>query len=127
MRQSGPDFEHCESFSRYEEEEDVEFETAGLGPRPSFVDFAEWAFGPTGILSLRVLAFGDFSYDGRFARHNLLLCRKEQPARTVARGVQHRYFRSMTVYDEDLWKLFKEHYNVLTACPVDTLFQSKRE
>ena len=32
------------------------------------IDFASWAFGTNGIPSLQVLAYGDFSFDGRFRR-----------------------------------------------------------
>ena len=38
-------------------------------------DFAEWAFGPTGFPNLLVLAYGDFSHQGRFRWTNLLFCR----------------------------------------------------
>lgn len=38
--------------------------------------FANWAFGPNGLPTLQVLAFGDFSYDGRFHIHNKLFCRR---------------------------------------------------
>jgi hypothetical protein len=38
-----------------------------------FVRFANWAFGAEGLPDLKVLEFGDFSYEGRYARHNLLV------------------------------------------------------
>ena len=39
-------------------------------------DFARWAFGPRGISTLRVLAYGDFSYDGRHKDRCLLFYRQ---------------------------------------------------
>jgi hypothetical protein len=37
-------------------------------------EFANCAFGPDGLPTLKLLAFGDFSYDGRFHASNKLLC-----------------------------------------------------
>lgn len=45
------------------------------GLRDKFRRFAEWAFGPQGLASLEVIAYGDFAYDGRAGTRNLLLCR----------------------------------------------------
>lgn len=39
------------------------------------LQFANWAFGPNSLSALQVLAFGDFSYDGRFYNYNNLFCR----------------------------------------------------
>ena len=49
-------------------------------------DLAQWAFGPGGIPKLQVLAFGDFSYDGRFPKQSILFCRQLlQPSKTTWR------------------------------------------
>jgi hypothetical protein len=40
------------------------------------MDFADWAFGPTGLPRLEVLAFGDFSYDERYRKQRFLARRK---------------------------------------------------
>jgi hypothetical protein len=40
-------------------------------------EFADWAFGAEGLPDLQVLAWGDFSHEGRYARHNVLLCRAD--------------------------------------------------
>lgn len=42
----------------------------------ALLEFARWAFGPKGLPNLRVLAFGDFSYDGRYKGKNVLLRRQ---------------------------------------------------
>ena len=39
-------------------------------------EFARWAFGPRGISALRILAYGDFSYDGRHKDRCLLFYRQ---------------------------------------------------
>ncbi|KAJ5146632.1 uncharacterized protein N7515_001196 [Penicillium bovifimosum] len=40
------------------------------------MDFADWAFGPTGLPRLEVLAFGDFAYDERYRKQRFLARRK---------------------------------------------------
>lgn len=41
-----------------------------------FVSFSQWAFGPTGLPSLQILAFGDFSHQGRYRQQQFLVRRK---------------------------------------------------
>ncbi|KAH8744519.1 hypothetical protein F5882DRAFT_313130, partial [Hyaloscypha sp. PMI_1271] len=43
--------------------------------------FINWAFGPRGLPTLEVLAFGDFSHVGPFDVHNKLLCRHTRSTR----------------------------------------------
>jgi hypothetical protein len=38
--------------------------------------FADWAFGPTGLPNLLVIAFGDFSQDGRFSGSHIFIFRE---------------------------------------------------
>ncbi|KAL3444101.1 hypothetical protein BJX65DRAFT_311241 [Aspergillus insuetus] len=38
-------------------------------------EFAEWAFGPTGLRSLIAIAYGDFTQGGRYKWSQVLLCR----------------------------------------------------
>ena len=130
MRQSGPDLRHYSGWCKQAEKDDGPFDFAGMNlpdrefPRlgRSFVDFAQWAFGPAGIRSLRLLAYGDFSYDGRFAYATLLLCRRDSP-----RGKEddERFLRFREVKegeDRELWELYEQELHVLTACPTSTLF-----
>src|ERR1700761_4120796 len=44
-------------------------------------EFAQWAFGPSGISSLRIIAFGDFYQQCRFKRSNALICRSTSKSR----------------------------------------------
>lgn len=93
----------------------------------SFFDFAQWVFGPSGIRSLRLLAYGDFSYEGRFAHTTLLLCRQDAPRDTQDSDDQdaRRFPRFREVRkgeDRQLWELFERERHVLAACPCDSLF-----
>jgi hypothetical protein len=93
-------------------------------PRPTqdLHFFANWAFGPTGIQSLSVIAFGDFSYNERYASENVFLCRNElQDKRDV--GAHQRYnYRQITSSDHSAWGLVEKHRNALEACPTSSLF-----
>jgi hypothetical protein len=135
MRQSGPEFKYVTNWSEFDSEDDVVFNRDGLIPRDdacpqlgkAFGDFAQWVFGPKGILSLRLLAFGDFSYNGRFAAHNLLLCRMEQqPADIAIPESQRLYFRAVKADDRNVHELLSKHSDVLEACPIDSLFNIPR-
>lgn len=130
MRQSGADFEHTPKWSRYAPEDDGFAEAKLDLPNEqtpgrvgkSFQEFAQWVFGPTGILSLRLLAYGDFSCDERFASDNLLLCRTERPPQVVSSDMQSLNFRSISVDDKELWELYEKNADLLGACPVDSIF-----
>lgn len=82
-----------------------------------FQDFAQWAFGPYGLPSLRIIAFGDFSYGGRYHQHNVLLCRNTSPSWSGDKN-----FRHLTEEDHSLWDLLKTYSDVLEACPTGNLF-----
>ncbi|OXV06392.1 hypothetical protein Egran_05840 [Elaphomyces granulatus] len=79
------------------------------------VDFAEWAFGPTGFPTLLVLAYGDFSHQGRFRWTNLLFCRAAIPAEET----QRPSFRIMSQKDEYLWDLIDGGRQMLGVCPTE--------
>lgn len=80
-----------------------------------FQKFLEWAFGPTGIPSLRVVAFGDFAYRRTSQYiHNLIVCWKG-PNRNGyrvydPRDAKHREWESLVRSDCDF----------LSACPFET-------
>ena len=140
MRQSGTDLSGYRrsatdpgywSWIESAEEEDIPFESLGMdipdGWRrslgQSFANFAQWAFGPCGIRSLQLLAYGDFSYDGRFKSTTILLRRREAPPGNVD-GRQFLYFDELREgQDWELWELYRRESHVLTACPTDTLFR----
>ena len=80
------------------------------------VKCARWAFSAGGFPSLQIFAFGDFSHDGRHARHNLLLCREAGLLEDREPSV-----RALAPNDHDLWDLVRAHKKMLAACAVDPL------
>lgn len=52
--------------------------------------FANWAFGPNGLPTLQVLAFGDFSYNGRSHIHNKLFCRHTRSIRNPENDISQQ-------------------------------------
>ncbi|PWY93923.1 hypothetical protein BO94DRAFT_563475 [Aspergillus sclerotioniger CBS 115572] len=86
----------------------------GTSQPPSSADgglykVAQWAFGPEGLLGLKVLAYGDFSYDGYYNRYNILLCRDGDS------------YTELTVSNVRYWDLVREKMDVLGACAFDEL------
>jgi hypothetical protein len=77
-----------------------------------FLKFANWAFSAQGLPDLQVLAWGTFSYDGRYARLNVLLCKGENGHRTL------------TKVDVTCWDLVHDNIEMLSACAVDQLWTS---
>lgn len=93
-----------------------------------FKYLAQWVFGPNGIRSLRLLAYGDFSEDGHFQPSNLLLCRQDPPREDVFLGTddasKHFSFREVRQSeDTELWELYEREKWVLEACPRDSLLR----
>jgi hypothetical protein len=87
--------------------------------------FANWAFGPKRFPKLDIVAFGDFSYQGRFSRNTLLLCRDKpssSPANpdTTQQGTALT-FRNMRKNDRALWDLLKRNADFLEACPTQAI------
>lgn len=77
--------------------------------RDAFFDFAQWAFSPDGLPQLQVMAYGDFSFDGRFAKYNVILCRS------------HDGYRPLTRKDVPAWDLLQANMDMLSACPYDPI------
>lgn len=134
LRQSGKDLEYipCWANANENNEEIHDLSLEGIpeerlyrlgGP---FKDLAQWAFGPDGIRSLRLLAYGDFSGDGRFQQSNLLLCRRDPPRGIDFLGMddasQQFCFREVRPgEDTELWELYEREKQLLAACPRDSL------
>ncbi|RAL03401.1 uncharacterized protein BO80DRAFT_376327 [Aspergillus ibericus CBS 121593] len=71
--------------------------------------FAHWAFSADGLPDLQVIAWGDFSYGGRYSKVNLLLCRNGD-------GIWH-----LTPSNTVAWNVFQDNLDMLAACPYDDL------
>lgn len=82
--------------------------------RPDLCRLAEWAFGPRGVASLQIIAYGDFAYGGRGDSQNLCLCKGTD---------EGKRFQLIAVSDP-AWKDVQHKYrNVLEACPAEPLFE----
>ncbi|KFY58186.1 hypothetical protein V496_06227 [Pseudogymnoascus sp. VKM F-4515 (FW-2607)] len=82
------------------------------------IAFSHWAFGADGIPSLQVLAYGDFSFEGRFKSENIILCRQ---AWTIPKEDTTLPFRPIRDSDINMMELVSENMDFLGACPVDTI------
>ncbi len=92
------------------------------------LEFANWAFGPNGLLILKVLAFGDFSYDGRFDVHNKLFCRHTWSTQNPENDISQQSEDELTLTfcpvrenDGELWDLIDQNTEFLEACPTDLI------
>lgn len=85
--------------------------------------FANWAFGPDGLLGLRVLSFGDFSYQGR--RPNISFCRYKpsclHKACELTSRVSTQVYKRVTRDDVAEQEILRNNANFLQACPEDSL------
>ena len=80
-------------------------------------EFARWAFGSNGLPKLRILAFGDFSYDGRHEERTVLLCRQRTGSRHGFRLASRENVISLGGIDKP--------FDFLGACPKDSLYPSQ--
>ncbi|KAF5688000.1 f-box-like domain-containing protein [Fusarium denticulatum] len=79
-----------------------------------FHQFVEWAFGPQGIASLDIVAFGDFAHDHRETTYNLLLSRNNDAMSN---------FRVLDRYGRDWAEVRDKYRDAMEACPVEPLFK----
>jgi hypothetical protein len=84
-------------------------------------DLAPWAFGPDGLLSLELLAYGDFSYEGRSDASQALLVKKLVQDDPID-GVNQRTFRHMLPTDRRQNMLVDEISIALAAFPADYIY-----
>ncbi|KFY99998.1 hypothetical protein V500_01218 [Pseudogymnoascus sp. VKM F-4518 (FW-2643)] len=89
------------------------------GPAQALLKFARWAFSSEGIPELRILAWGDFSNDGRWGESNVMLCRDQSLEPTGTN------FRTLRDSDFNYWDLIDENMDMLSACSPDHLLWAK--
>lgn len=102
----------------------------------NLIAFAKWAFGPRGFPHLRILAYGDFSYDGRYSQQQILLSRAHCSP-PINSGLEKSYyqaqiqqappFRLLTVSDLQAREDLGIDRQFLECCPVDNLLDSPIE
>ena len=85
--------------------------------KESFCELCKWAFGPQGIPSLQVIAFGDFSRGlAGDALENIFVCRNESDA---GDGHDYQVFDPRDKEHEHEWAAFVLPFKgFLGACPV---------
>lgn len=101
----------------------LEYETLEDALQDSFRVLLDWAFGPDGIASLDLVAFGDFA-QGRnnLYLHNLFVCRTKSSADNY--GLPYQVFDARDRQHEHEWAaIVRPHWSFLEACPVGS-FQS---
>lgn len=82
---------------------------AGAALKKDFTDLAEWAFGPRGIRSLRVIAYGEFALGYPWPGHSLFLVRN----RRLSEGYD------VVQIESDLGRRIRTEYKLtLEACPL---------
>ncbi|PHH76230.1 hypothetical protein CDD80_1716 [Ophiocordyceps camponoti-rufipedis] len=87
----------------------VYFNRPGATLKKKFTDLAEWAFGPRGIQSLQVIAYGEFALGYPWPGHSLFLVRN----RRAAGG-----YDEVQVEDDLGRRLCIEYKLTLEACPL---------
>lgn len=97
-------------------------ESSSGNNRPRYIpekldEFAQWAFGPDGLRSLQILAFGDFSCNEQYPKVNSLFCRNNCSI-TKETGSPTRNYRFVTKSDRSLMEFLRECYDFGRACPV---------
>ena len=98
-----------------------------VGISRDLLQLAQWAFSPDGLPNLQIIAYGDFSYDGRYTQYTELFCR-DQPIPQQCKDlklttpVQSIWtFRRLTKDDVNLQSLVQDNLDMLGACAVDTI------
>ncbi|ROT35724.1 hypothetical protein SODALDRAFT_328109 [Sodiomyces alkalinus F11] len=83
----------------------------------SFLDFMTWLFGPRGVPSLEILAYGDFSCHGRYLADSFML-RRKQSTDSQRSWEWHDPTRGR---HPNIEGLLEQHAGFLEACPTDTI------
>lgn len=132
LRQSAPDF-YVNWDASYFFDRTVELEDSGSDEgsgsdevsegyplRQQLRRLAEWAFGPDGIPSLKVIACGDYAYGGRppdFEHFEVILCRPEAGSEEGFRVLDRLDDESR----EEREEIIDAYRDFLEACPVGPL------
>ncbi|KAH6617499.1 hypothetical protein F5144DRAFT_586654 [Chaetomium tenue] len=96
----------------------LEYDTLEDTLQDSFRALLDWAFGPKGIASLEVVAFGDFGQGrNKLYLHNLFVCRTKSAEEN--NGLPYRVFDVRDRTHEHRWAAtVRPHWSFLEACPV---------
>jgi hypothetical protein len=97
-----------------------------------FLSFADWAFGPSGLPNLEILAFGDFSYEDRYSSQQFLVRRVgdaeeciQEDDRLAMYEPSGLSFCSADIADPRIWnRVSMDGAQFLGACPEGGLVES---
>ncbi|KAL5349532.1 hypothetical protein ACLOAV_005827 [Pseudogymnoascus australis] len=89
------------------------------GPAQALLKFARWAFSSEGIPELRILAWGDFSHNGRWGESNVILCRDQSLEPTGTN------FRRLRDSDLNYWDMIDDNMDMLSACSPDHVLRTE--
>jgi hypothetical protein len=110
--------------------------SAFISEAEEFVNFADWAFGPSGLPALQILAFGDFSFEDRYQNQQFLVHRKYGDQTFTGKtcrdpfsgNTKDRNFCVAEVVNPPRWDLFQVNgSNFLSTCPESGLMDSPYE
>jgi hypothetical protein len=74
-------------------------------------ELVKWVFDSEACRNIQILAFGNFSYEGRYEEDCLLFCRDQSG------------FRQFTDEDVYLWDLVTNNMDMLSACPLEPIMR----
>ena len=92
---------------------------------PGLSTFAAWAFSPHGLPNLQVLAYGDFSYEGRYVEDTFIFARdgfvRSSPNLTFWAAAPKTEVGFSLLGKEERNEVVARYGGFLEACPVDPL------
>lgn len=90
-----------------------------------FIRLADWAFGPNGIDTLKVLAYGDFSCGDRHTRQQAILVREDSdiPASDSKDTLNRRPYR-VVLQQSDFFETRMAAHDTISACPLESLIDN---
>ncbi|KUL81764.1 hypothetical protein ZTR_09249 [Talaromyces verruculosus] len=98
------------------------FEEADVMAVSHLIRLADWAFGPEGVATLRILAYGDFSCGGRHKRQQAILARADPDS--IGSPPQRRPYTVVSQHDVFL-ETYKEVRDMVSACPLEALANNR--
>ncbi|KAJ2996538.1 hypothetical protein NUW58_g947 [Xylaria curta] len=111
LKKSVLDEGRMNDLGRYSEEGELGQAKALRGLRDPFHQFLTWVFSPNGLLSLQVVAFGDFAISDAYSRYNVIVCRDTN---------ESTGFRILSPLNPEMKRILSEYRDVLGACPSES-------
>ncbi|PCG88103.1 Hypothetical protein PENO1_112120 [Penicillium occitanis (nom. inval.)] len=98
------------------------FEEANAMAVSHLIRLADWAFGPEGVATLRILAYGDFSCGDRHKRQQAILVRVDPDS--IGSPPQRRPYTVVSQHEVFL-ETYKEVRDMVSACPLEALANNR--